>query len=376
MSLESYYRLDINIISFLVLSIFLYLAVKRLDLSDKLNRWYVYISSVILLQILIETSTVLMNRIDTSFFITMSYILHTMLFIIGPICAYAWFYFMVYYVINKDEVLFIIKLISKILLFISITFSILSPINGWIFSVSEGNVYMRGPLFIYFMSVPYIYLLAATTYVYIYRNRVLKQEKPLLYIYGLLPIVGGVAQILVYGVLLVWSSIAFTLVFAYVFLIERTTQIDYLSQAITRESFFRNIDRQIARSSQDNYGMVFLDMNKLKKINDEFGHSEGDIAIQNTVRLIKECLNNNEWVVRMGGDEFLIVLNIDNHDLLQSRINDINKSFDDYNHNSNKPYKLSFSYGADIFKAENYELEAFIRKLDQQMYLSKNSNIS
>ena len=54
--------------------------------------------------------------------------------------------------------------------------------------------------------------------------------------------------------------------------------------------------------------IAFLDLNKLKYVNDNIGHKEGDRYILTMVGLIKEQLRNSDYLIRLGGDEFLLIL--------------------------------------------------------------------
>ena len=53
--------------------------------------------------------------------------------------------------------------------------------------------------------------------------------------------------------------------------------------------------------------IIMIDLNNLKKINDEYGHDEGDKLIEKTAQTIKDCVRTNDIVARLGGDEFAIL---------------------------------------------------------------------
>ena len=53
--------------------------------------------------------------------------------------------------------------------------------------------------------------------------------------------------------------------------------------------------------------LAYTDLNNLKKINDEFGHEEGDKAITQMANLFQSILREVDIIIRMGGDEFLLV---------------------------------------------------------------------
>ena len=368
MSLDVFYRLDVNIVAFVFLGIFLLVALKRLDPHDGLNRLFFFVSAIVMTQLLIEAGTVWINRQDNLSLIPLSQGLHMVLFIVGPTISIAWFYFLLFFIFDRHEVPTWVHVLAFSLLGIALFTAIMSPITGWVFNVTSQNVYERGPFFLPQVALTYVYLLAATSLVFIFRERVLPQERMLLLLFGVLPILGGMVQVLIYGVLLIWSSVAFTLAIGFIFLQERSMQIDFLSQAITRESFMKYMHRRILRGSEFTQGIVFVDMNGLKNINDQYGHAEGDDAIKTMVRVFKENLHQNEYVVRMGGDEFILVLNTFYQNHLDDRMAAILDAMGEHNSKNQKPYVISFSHGSGVFQSTQDELELFIRRLDRKMY--------
>jgi len=69
--------------------------------------------------------------------------------------------------------------------------------------------------------------------------------------------------------------------------------------------------------------IIVIDLNDLKKINDELGHKEGDRLIQNTAAILKKSVRSNDLVARLGGDEFAILnieTNLENTQKLADRI--------------------------------------------------------
>jgi diguanylate cyclase (GGDEF)-like protein len=371
MPLEVYYRVDVNFIAFVVLGIFTWFSFKRLDLTDKLNRLFIFVSITVLFQLLIETSTVFINERDTLIYMLLSNFLHVVLFAVGAYIAYLWFYFQLQFIFRKDEIPKYVYRISKGLLAIAIFLSLSSPLTGWVFTINDQNVYTRGPLFIHQMAITYLFIVSSIFCIIKYRRRLTREDRHMLYVFAFLPVIAGSFQVFIYGILLIWGGIAFTLVIGYSFLRERTIQLDYLTQAVTRESFIRYIERRTLRGIEDTFGMAFLDMNGLKMINDQFGHIEGDFALQTVVKLIKQNIDQKEWIVRMGGDEFLIVLNTDSRLELNKRLHNIEKTIIEYNQKTTKPYQIIMSYGADLFNQKEHELSDFIRRLDHEMYEAK-----
>lgn len=91
--------------------------------------------------------------------------------------------------------------------------------------------------------------------------------------------------------------------------------------------------------------LLYGDMNKLKLINDTYGHAEGDFAIAKTAELMKASIRDQDIVARIGGDEFTIIaVDMDERDC-KGVIKRIDRSFKAFNAKKLRPYELSISVG-------------------------------
>ena len=117
--------------------------------------------------------------------------------------------------------------------------------------------------------------------------------------------------------------------------------------------------------------LCFIDINGLKEINDELGHEQGDALILNSVKIIKENIRENDLLMRLGGDEFLICFvnaGIDKAETTWRRVVDKIETAN----GENKPYIISLSHGiAEIKKSDRIMLDEAIREADIKMYEEK-----
>ena len=123
------------------------------------------------------------------------------------------------------------------------------------------------------------------------------------------------------------------------------------------------------------FALMTLDLNYLKKVNDNLGHDEGDKFIQATANILKTAVGENGECYRTGGDEFFAILYGQNpEDVYQSVVKDLNKRIDEYNAKENKPIKLSFAYGHSICtSSQNYSIHDSKRIADKEMYECKHA---
>lgn len=148
---------------------------------------------------------------------------------------------------------------------------------------------------------------------------------------------------------------------------------DSLTGAYNRfgmERFFAEIKRK-CMLSRIPMQVSFVDIDGLKKINDEFGHEEGDRIINAAADILQKKAGKN-YVVRYGGDEFIVMGAVRNEQDIAEYWKKVMEEVEVYNKEVERPAKLSFSYGYDIFKVDaNMYLEECIRVSDKKMYIDK-----
>ena len=81
---------------------------------------------------------------------------------------------------------------------------------------------------------------------------------------------------------------------------------DTLTEVHNRRYGLEALDRQLA--SGEPGCVCFVDVDRLKSVNDQYGHDEGDQYILQVVRALSEVLSGSDTLTRLGGDEFLLLL--------------------------------------------------------------------
>lgn len=118
-----------------------------------------------------------------------------------------------------------------------------------------------------------------------------------------------------------------------------------------------------------------IDMNGLKKINDYYGHSEGDYAIMQLAYCVNAMATDDSFIaVRAGGDEFYVIgIGDITEELLEQRRDQLFESLDRINNRDGKPYSISASVGSCLRSYnEDIKLEELIHAADAIMYINKN----
>ncbi len=114
-----------------------------------------------------------------------------------------------------------------------------------------------------------------------------------------------------------------------------------------------------------------MDVNQFKQINDNHGHLEGDLALQEVAHIIKSSTPEYGFAIRYAGDEFLLFTKSPSIADLQAIVSDIRAQLESCNHSNPKNYNLSMSFGIGTFDNSSEDIDHFIARLDVKMYDDK-----
>lgn len=147
-------------------------------------------------------------------------------------------------------------------------------------------------------------------------------------------------------------------------LLKKKANIDELTSAYNRKFAFEKIQHYINNNLL--FSLIYIDLDKLKTINDTYGHLAGDNYIINFSSIVIENLGIDDIFARIGGDEFIVIMPKSNENTTKEFIEKISKIMDN---------KISFSYGIVEVSSENkMTVEEIINIADIRMYTNKQNN--
>ncbi|MBP7186654.1 MAG: GGDEF domain-containing protein [Ruminococcus sp.] len=153
--------------------------------------------------------------------------------------------------------------------------------------------------------------------------------------------------------------------------LDRLYSIDPLCNIFNRNGFIKRADEMFRKCAEKKKSIMlsFIDMDRLKYINDNYGHNEGDFALQRLATVISECCESNSICARFGGDEFVIFTAGADEDDGEALIRRFNSKIENMNRIIKKPYRLSASIGNAVENADgNTTLFDIIQRADDKMY--------
>ncbi len=151
--------------------------------------------------------------------------------------------------------------------------------------------------------------------------------------------------------------------------------VDSLTGLKNRHSISRSIDMNIEACPNDQkLGILFLDIDNFKYINDTHGHETGDLVISETGKRLNEYSSEDIDIGRFGGDEFLICIKgLSNQGDLDTLIEKFNQSFHKPLIVEGNKYYMTVSIGIACYPKDGDNQNELVRKADQALYEAKNT---
>lgn len=149
------------------------------------------------------------------------------------------------------------------------------------------------------------------------------------------------------------------------------SEYDTMTNVLNRRAGIAKLEYTLTEND-GKVSVCFVDINGLKSVNDTFGHEAGDELILTIVDGIKRVIRDDDFIIRLGGDEFLIIFKNTNEDDAEKIWERILIEYNKINDNENRKYLVSASHGiAEYDNSGKSFLDEFINLADERMYNEK-----
>ncbi|MGA7220839.1 MAG: diguanylate cyclase, partial [Candidatus Sulfotelmatobacter sp.] len=154
---------------------------------------------------------------------------------------------------------------------------------------------------------------------------------------------------------------------------ESSATTDYLTGLPNARSLFLQLDRELARCKRDNASLTLMvcDLDGFKKINDRFGHLEGNRVLRLFAQALKESCREYDYVARMGGDEFVVIAPGLDAEAAAKKIQQLRPLAKQAGFDVCGDQVLSLSVGLAISPQDGNDAEQLLTEADRRMYLEK-----
>lgn len=151
------------------------------------------------------------------------------------------------------------------------------------------------------------------------------------------------------------------------------SSLDHLTKVLNRKALELNLRNELerARRKDERVGLIFLDVDDFKNINDSYGHDVGDAVLGELAERIRNSIRQYDYVGRFGGDEFLVILVDCEREEALKRVADLQSNI------SSKPIlaelsiNLSVSIGLVISDRSERNAKRLLKRVDSMLYRAK-----
>lgn len=159
-------------------------------------------------------------------------------------------------------------------------------------------------------------------------------------------------------------------------LIWRQANYDSVTNLPNRRLFLDRLAQGIkkCRREEESLALFFIDLDRFKEVNDEFGHAVGDQLLVEVSRRINGCVRSSDTVARLGGDEFTVILaDLAKTSRIEAVAQNITNVLAQPFHFDETEVSISGSIGIAIYPVDASDINELIKKADEAMYAAKNS---
>lgn len=154
------------------------------------------------------------------------------------------------------------------------------------------------------------------------------------------------------------------------------SQTDSITGLWNHGYFQNKLSEYLEKARQESFSLslIIFDIDDFKRLNDTYGHQNGDVVLKEIGQILKETSRENDFPCRYGGEEFSFILPYTNRDLayqISERIRERVANFSFPKFASNDPLKVTISLGVAVFPEDATNKEELINLADKAMYIAK-----
>jgi two-component system cell cycle response regulator len=155
---------------------------------------------------------------------------------------------------------------------------------------------------------------------------------------------------------------------------QRIAATDPLTELMNRRAFVQAMDRERSRASRHGFplSLLVLDVDHFKEVNDTYGHDAGDVVLRGLARVLTEFARKSDWVVRWGGEEFVLALPQTSEAGARIVAERVRGKVANTDHRlpNGKLIRVTISVGLASVTAR-WELDAVVARADKALYAAK-----
>ena len=152
---------------------------------------------------------------------------------------------------------------------------------------------------------------------------------------------------------------------------QQLAQMDEMTGLLTKTATKRRIDQVLKEYPEERYAFFIFDIDKFKQANDLYGHAFGDSVIQAFTKTIRENFRRTDILGRIGGDEFVAFLRIEDSGWAESKAFNLCQALNRMHTWSDRSWHVSASIGVAFAPKDGKDFDSLYRNADAALYETK-----
>lgn len=156
--------------------------------------------------------------------------------------------------------------------------------------------------------------------------------------------------------------------------VEQLAHHDHLTGLVNRVAMANRLTQLLREAERRAFrvGILFLDLDKFKRINDTLGHAAGDQVLQQAAERLRMCVRASDLVARFGGDEFVILASLENADFAVEQLGErILNAFETPFLVAGQTFHLGINVGVALYPRDGTEAGNLLKHADMALYAAK-----
>lgn len=315
------------------------------------------------------------------------YAVYSLYFVSVTVVGYCMYSFLEYLQDNKKHALQILDNKTVLPIAIHIIMSVINVYTGFMFIIDENHEYIRGSFFMleYLFVIGYLLMTSVRAFKTAIETDNVREKGyyQMIAFFPIIPLISNIIQAIVHIYPIISMGVTLTVLILFINQVIELISLDPMTRLTNKQEFARILERKIKEVSDKNcMYMLMIDIDKFKNINDTYGHIEGDRAIIRVADALRTACSDtyrrNTVVARFGGDEFMVMVELENSSEQMSEVetaelcNIIKNEIKKANENAGVGYDLRCTIGKTMIQKDDYiSVEKIIASADEDLYRLK-----
>ncbi len=377
-----FYYIEAHVACALLLVLILYKIVRGVNKQAS----QIYLGNLVVILILYFGSEIFWALVDGGVISNSPSALYVSnIFTYALISLAAYYWYIISETLQRDELVEnnLVRHLLAIPVLVSTLLVITAFRTGLVFYVDESGELVNGKFYVVLIIVPFGYMIAASIKAFRrFANKDKYVDRNIYFMIGIFPItpiILGILQTVYWRVPLLCYGTFAAVLYVYITTQDNLISIDPLTQTNNRNQMYKYLIQKMKNEEPGlSLFLVMVDINRLRDINEAYGHTEGDRALNRVASAIKEACQGSRsrmFVSRYGGDEFVVVAEMSYKAEATWLADQIRNNLKRATNVDAAPYDIQVSIGiAQYDYHQPISIQAFIARADSDLYRNKKLN--